>query len=105
VRSSAAAIQFIAALGRRYESELCLVSLAPLSTLATALRRYQELVKQVAYLYVMATHLADSSGSRKQTDFNVWFAARAAQVCFNSGIPVVLLSRDTCQRTVVSSPL
>src|SRR6202171_2765631 len=92
------AAQFIRQLVRKYPSEVTLITIGPLTNVATALNSDPELAAMVRSLVMMGGSL---SGGNITTaaEFNVYVDPEAARIVFQSGIPITMVGLDVTRKT------
>ncbi|MGI8876860.1 MAG: nucleoside hydrolase [Egibacteraceae bacterium] len=83
---------------------LTLVTLGPLTNVATALSRDPAMAKRYAAVYVMGG-AADGVGNVSAVaEFNIWADPEAAAMVFASGLPLVMVGWDVSRRYAVMRP-
>lgn len=82
--------------------DLTLIALGPLTNVARALQRDARLKDALGNVLVMGG-TGDSPGNvTPYAEFNIWDDPHAANVVFQSGIPVTLIGLDICRQTAVA---
>ncbi len=79
--------------------EITLVTLGPLSNIATALLRAPELAEAVAHCYVMGGSGAGHGNVTPLGEFNFWCDPEAAAIVLRSGMPLTLIGWDISVRS------
>ncbi len=74
--------------------EITLVTLGPLSNIATALLRTPALASAVSHCYVMGGAGRGPGNVTPMAEFNLWADPEAAQVVVRSGMPLTLIGWD-----------
>lgn len=82
--------------------DLTLIALGPLTNVARALQRDARLKDALDNVLVMGG-TGDAPGNvTPYAEFNIWDDPHAANVVFQSGIPVTLIGLDICRQTAVA---
>ena len=82
--------------------DLTLIALGPLTNVARALQRDARLKDAISNVLVMGG-TGDAPGNvTPYAEFNIWDDPRAANVVFQSGMPVTLIGLDICRQTAVA---
>ena len=82
--------------------DLTLIALGPLTNVARALQRDARLKDALGSVLVMGG-TGDAPGNvTPYAEFNIWDDPRAANVVFQSGMPVTLIGLDICRQTAVA---
>ena len=92
------AAQFIQQLVRRYPGELTLITIGPLTNVATALNSNPELAAMVKSLVMMGGSLSGGNIT-PAAEFNVYVDPEAARIVFQSGIPITMVGLDVTRKT------
>jgi len=71
--------------------ELTLVTLGPLTNLATALQREPLLASWVKHCYIMGGAACTVGNVTPAAEYNIWCDPEAAHVVFHSGMPVTMI--------------
>ncbi|MCU0514675.1 MAG: nucleoside hydrolase [Anaerolineae bacterium] len=86
---------------RRYPNEITLVTLGPLTNLALALLRDPGLAALVPRCVLMGG-CADSRGNANPVaEYNIWTDPEAAQIVFESGLPLTMVGWDISRQFAV----
>jgi purine nucleosidase len=84
--------------------EITLVTLGPLTNIALALLRDPSLAHMVAHCYIMGG-ASDSYGNVSPVaEFNIWADPEAAQIVFDSGMPITMVGWDISRLYAVFDP-
>lgn len=83
------AVELIAQLVDQYANDITLVCIAPLTNIATALCRYPKLRTQISRIALMGGELG-----LHRREHNINWDAHAADIVFNSGIPLFMGTWD-----------
>jgi len=71
--------------------ELTLVTLGPLTNIATALRLEPGLAGKIQQCYAMGGAAATIGNTTPAAEYNIWVDPEAARIVFHSGLPVLLV--------------
>lgn len=95
---SRSAVQLILELGMRWEQELTLIALGPLTNIATAILVNPQIVDKIGTLVHMggAFHLTPYGHGNMNAvaEFNIWHDPEAAKIVYDSGIPMTAVGLD-----------
>ncbi|MGH8957689.1 MAG: nucleoside hydrolase [Acidimicrobiia bacterium] len=92
------AVDIIASTINDHVGEITLVTLGPLTNLATALRRDPSLASKVAECVIMGGTGQGPGNVTNNAEFNIWVDPEGAKVVFESGMPIKLVGWDiSCQ--------
>ena len=92
------AVDIISSTINRYPGQITLVTLGPLTNLATALLRDASLADRVAECVVMGGTGEGPGNVTGNAEFNIWVDPEAAKIVFESGLPIKLVGWDiSCQ--------
>jgi purine nucleosidase len=92
------AAQFIRQLVRKYPGEVTLLTIGPLTNVATALNLDPELAGMVKSLVMMGGSLSGGNIT-PAAEFNVYVDPEAARIVFQSGIPITMVGLDVTRKT------
>lgn len=95
------AAQLIREIVRKYPDEVTLITLGPLTNVATALNSDAELAGQVRALVMMGGSLSGGNIT-PAAEFNVYVDPEAARIVFQSGIPITMVGLDVTRRTTLT---
>lgn len=98
------AVDAILRLTREHPGELTLVTLGPLTNIATALARDPGLAERLAAVYVMGGAFDGVGNVTASAEFNVWVDPEAAEVVLRSGAPITMVGWDVSRRHAVMRP-
>lgn len=98
-----AALDYIISIGYSFPEELTLIALGPLTNVACAIQKEPRLKQWVKEIIVMGGAVEVPGNRTPHAEFNIFNDARAANVVFASGIPVVLVGLDVCNETAFTS--
>lgn len=87
------AVQLIAQVLRESEEPVVIAAVGPLTNIAILLKAYPELHSKIEKLSIMGGGLKYGN-TTPTAEFNFYVDPEAAQVVFNSGIPIVLAALD-----------
>src|SRR5216683_3038526 len=92
------AAKFISQIVRKYPGDVTLITIGPLTNIATALNSDPELASMVRALVMMGGSLSGGNIT-PAAEFNVYVDPEAARIVFQSGIPVTMVGLDVTRRT------
>ncbi len=92
------AAEIIRQIVRKYPGEVTLITIGPLTNIATALNSYPELASMVRGLVMMGGSLSGGNIT-PAAEFNVYVDPEAARIVFQSGIPITMVGLDVTRRT------
>ena len=90
--------QCISQAARDSDGDLAIIALGPLTNLALAIRRDPDAMSQVSEILVMGGAVEVDGNVTPYAEFNIYDDPHAANVVFDSGIPVTLIGLDVCER-------
>jgi pyrimidine-specific ribonucleoside hydrolase len=96
VKESAA--ELIRQIVRRFPSEVTLITIGPLTNIATALSMDPELAAMVRSLVMMGGSLSGGNIT-PAAEFNIYVDPEAARMVFQSGIPITMVGLDVTRKT------
>jgi inosine-uridine nucleoside N-ribohydrolase len=92
------AAEFIRATVRKHPGDLTLITVGPLTNVATALNMDSELVGMIRGIVMMGGSLSGGNIT-PAAEFNVYVDPEAARIVFQSGIPVTMVGLDVTRKT------
>jgi pyrimidine-specific ribonucleoside hydrolase len=92
------AAELIRQIVRKYPGEVTLITIGPLTNIATALNSDAELASMIRALVMMGGSLSGGNIT-PAAEFNVYVDPEAARVVFQSGIPITMVGLDVTRRT------
>jgi pyrimidine-specific ribonucleoside hydrolase len=92
------AAEIIRQIVRKYPGEVTLITIGPLTNIATALNSDPELASMVRGLVMMGGSLSGGNIT-PAAEFNVYVDPEAARIVFQSGIPITMVGLDVTRRT------
>jgi len=95
------AAEIIRQIVRKYPGEVTLITIGPLTNIATALNSDPDLSSMVRALVMMGGSLSGGNIT-PAAEFNVYVDPEAARIVFQSGIPVTMVGLDVTRRTSLS---
>ena len=75
-----------------------IIALGPLTNVALAIQNEPDIMKQVKEIFVMGGAVEVGGNVTPYAEFNIYDDPRAANVVFDSGIPITLVGLDVCER-------
>jgi pyrimidine-specific ribonucleoside hydrolase len=95
---AAPAAEIIRQIVRKYPGEVTLITIGPLTNIATALSSDPDLASMVRALVMMGGSLSGGNIT-PAAEFNVYVDPEAARIVFQSGIPITMVGLDVTRRT------
>ncbi len=95
---STPAAEMIREIVRKYPGEVTLITIGPLTNVATALNSDAELAAKVKSLVMMGGSLSGGNIT-PAAEFNVYVDPEAARVVFQAGIPITMIGLDVTRKT------
>jgi len=92
------ASELIRQIVRRYPNEVTLITLGPLTNVATALNSDSELAGMIKRVVMMGGSLSGGNIT-PAAEFNIYVDPEAARMVFQSGIPVTMVGLDVTRKT------
>jgi pyrimidine-specific ribonucleoside hydrolase len=92
------AAEIIRQIVRKYPGEVTLITIGPLTNIATALNADPDLAGMVRALVMMGGSLSGGNIT-PAAEFNVYVDPEAARIVFQSGIPATMVGLDVTRRT------
>src|SRR5712692_9703447 len=92
------AAEYIRKIVRKYPHEVTLITLGPLTNIATALSSDPELAGMVRGLTMMGGSLSGGNIT-PAAEFNIYVDPEAARIVFQSGIPITMVGLDVTRKT------
>jgi inosine-uridine nucleoside N-ribohydrolase len=92
------AAEYIRRIVRKYPHEVTLITLGPLTNIATALNADPELAALVRGLTMMGGSLSGGNIT-PAAEFNIYVDPEAARIVFQSGIPITMVGLDVTRKT------
>ena len=92
------AAEFIRQTVRKYPGEITLLTIGPLTNIATALNADPGLASQVQGLVMMGGSLSGGNIT-PAAEFNIYVDPEAARIVFQSGIPITMVGLDVTRKT------
>lgn len=96
--SSEDAINVLLQAAQEYGSELTIVTLGPLTNIATALQRDRTTLQKVGRIVIMGGAVKVSGNISPAAEFNFFVDPDAAQVVMESGIPLTVVGLDVTMK-------
>jgi inosine-uridine nucleoside N-ribohydrolase len=92
------AAEYIRRIVRKYPHEVTLITLGPVTNIATALNADPELAGMVRGLTMMGGSLSGGNIT-PAAEFNIYVDPEAARIVFQSGIPITMVGLDVTRKT------
>ena len=83
-------------MARKYDGELEIVALGPLTNIAMAVLKAPDIAKKIKKLYIMGTSGFAPGNVSPVAEFNIWADPEACDVVLKSGIDQVYVGWDMC---------
>jgi len=93
--------EFIRQVVRKYPHEMTLITIGPLTNIATALNGDAELAGMIKNLVMMGGSLSGGNIT-PAAEFNVYVDPEAARIVFQSGIPITMVGLDVTRKTALT---
>jgi inosine-uridine nucleoside N-ribohydrolase len=81
--------------------EVSIIAVGPLTNVATALRTYPSIAKQIREIVLMGGSLSGGNMT-PAAEFNLYVDPEAASIVFGSGVPVTMVGLDVTRRCTLS---
>lgn len=91
------AVDALIRLIRSAPGEYTLVTLGPLTNIATALRRAPEITGMVKQVYIMGGAACTVGNITPAAEYNIWVDPEAAKIVFHSGLPILMVGWEHCR--------
>ena len=88
------AIDIIVDTIRQFPNEIELIALGPLTNLAVAMAKEPELAQKVKHCYIMGGVGKGPGNVTSVSEYNIWADPEAAQIVFQSGLPITMIGWD-----------
>jgi len=95
------AAEFIRQTVRKYPGEVTLITLGPLTNVATALNSDPDLARMVKSVVMMGGSLSGGNIT-PAAEFNFYVDPEAARIVFQSGIPLTMVGLDVTRKTTLT---
>src|SRR5207244_3341918 len=95
------ASEIIRSIVRKYPGEVTLLTIGPLTNVATALNSDPELAGMVRKLVMMGGSLSGGNIT-PAAEFNIYVDPEAARIVFQSGIPITMVGLDVTRNTALT---
>ncbi|HTX78605.1 MAG TPA: nucleoside hydrolase [Longilinea sp.] len=76
---------------RAASGEITLVTLGPLTNVATALKIAPDLIEKIAMVYMMGGAATTLGNVTPAAEYNIWVDPEAARMVFRSGLPILMV--------------
>jgi purine nucleosidase len=91
------AVDALIRLIRSAPGEYTLVTLGPLTNIATALRRAPEITGMVKQVYIMGGAACTVGNITPAAEYNIWVDPEAAKIVFHSDLPILMVGWEHCR--------
>jgi purine nucleosidase len=82
---------------RSAPGEITLVTLGPLTNIALALQLAPDIAHKIPMCYIMGGAACTVGNITPAAEYNIWFDPEAAQMVFQSGLPVFMVGWELCR--------
>ena len=94
------AVELIAKTLRESDEKITLIPTGPLTTIASLLLTHPELKDKIAHIYMMGGGIAYGNWT-PAAEFNILVDPEAADIVFNSGLPITMAGLDVTEKALV----
>lgn len=98
---SSEALDYIYEMAKKHEGDLEILALAPMTNIALALKKYPDLKRMIKSITFMGGTMS-MGNIRPWAEFNVYVDPHAADIVFNSGIPITMVGLDITRKAVLT---
>lgn len=99
------AVDFIVeTLRREPAGSVTLVTLGPLTNVATAFNRAPDIVARVAQIVAMGGAYFEVGNVTPTAEFNIYVDPQAAKIVMKSGVPIIMMPLDVTHKALVTRP-
>ena len=92
---------FLYRMACKYEGQLEVMGLGPLTNIGIALTKYPDLSKKIKQFIIMGGAHGVGNHGTVPAEFNIWADPEGAKIVFNSDVPCVLMPYEICQQAEV----
>jgi purine nucleosidase len=86
----------------RFEGDLSILIIGPLTNLAMAIRREPEIIGKIKDVIIMGGAILHPGNTTPQAEFNIYCDPHAAHIVFHSGIPITLVPLDVTYQIILT---
>ena len=79
--------------------QVSIVAIGPETNIALAIKKAPEITKIIKQLVIMGGAISVPGNKNRVAEFNIFVDPEAAEIVFNSGVPIVLIPLDICNAT------
>lgn len=94
--------QLIIEMARQYPGEITLIAVGPLTNLALGIQRDGEGMKKLKGIVVMGGAVRTKGNISPDAEFNIYSDPLAAQIVFESGLPIILVPLDVTHQVFLT---
>jgi inosine-uridine nucleoside N-ribohydrolase len=94
------AVELIARILREHPEPVVIAPIGPLTNIALLLRIHPELAPRIAHLSIMGGSIGEGNAT-VSAEFNVYADPEAAEIVFESGIPITMMGLDVTHQAVL----
>ncbi len=91
------AVEAIIEAFRAAPGEITLVTLGPLTNIATALRLAPDLAEKIPMTYIMGGAANQVGNITPAAEYNIWVDPEAARIVFHAGFPILMIGWEHCR--------
>lgn len=84
----------------KYEGELEVLAVGPLTNLGIAFLKYPDLSKFIKRIVIMGGGFARGNWTAA-AEFNIWADPDAARIVFEAGVPMAMMGLDICEKAII----
>lgn len=96
------AVRFILDTVPRHHQDIDIIALGPLTNVAQSIDLLPSLPESIRRVFVMGGQGEGSGNVTPYAEFNIWADPHAANIVFDSGVPVTLIGLDVCRQTSIA---
>jgi purine nucleosidase len=102
--SSTDAVEWIAKKLNDSPAPITLLPIGPLTNIALLLQRHPDIASSIKEMVIMGGAVDGPGNRTSDAEFNTWNDPEAAQLVFESGIPITLVGLDVCNLVTLTRP-
>ena len=84
----------------KFQGELEILAVGPLTNLGIAFLKYPELNKYIKRIVIMGGGFSHGNWTAA-AEFNIWADPDAARIVFESGVPMAMMGLDICEKAII----
>lgn len=94
-------VTFMAQILSKATKKVTIVATAPLTNIALLIKTYPELVRKIAKISLMGGGI-NHGNVTPLAEFNIWTDPEAAQIVFNSNLPIIMAGLDVTEKATLT---